>query len=66
MLRRERVPNHQSLIETPALLSMKYDGDTVYVGQACTNEASDHRLTLRRRFESASSTDLEGLEAAVN
>lgn len=28
----------------------------------CTNEASDHRLTLRRPIENASSTDLNGLE----
>jgi hypothetical protein len=38
---------------------LKNDGDTVYVGQSCTNEASDHRSTRRRRIEIASSTDLE-------
>ena len=55
----ERVPNHQSLIDTPAPLSNEWnmgnDGDVVYVhvGQSCTNEASDHRFTI----ENASSTD---------
>jgi hypothetical protein len=42
---------------------MENDGDAVYVGQSCTctNEASDHRLTLalRERIETASSTDSE-------
>jgi hypothetical protein len=40
---------------------MENDGDMVYVVQSCTNVVSDHRLTLRRRIENASNTDLEAV-----
>lgn len=41
--------------------NMERDGDTVYMGQSCTNDTSDHRLTLRIRIriESAGNSDLE-------
>lgn len=38
------------------------DGDTVYVNQSCTKEASDHRFTLRRRIEKCEQHGLEGRE----